>query len=313
MERVLVTGGAGFLGGALIPGLLRAGHAVRATWHRHRPTVSVPDVDWQRVDLSAEGEPGAGLLAGVDTVVHLAARAHVSGMQRHWSRPFQRVNVIATERLAMQARHAGVRRFIYLGTVGVHGGESRVEQGVPVRMHDTDPLCPGTAYARSKLAGEQVLAHICREGAMEHVILRLPLVFGPGNAGNFLRLLRLLDRGLPLPVGSQPAPRSLVYVDNLAELIVKCVRQPAVANGTFLAADFDLTVVELAGRLAALLGRPLRTLKLPHWLLHGAALRSLTRPLLVDAGPIQAACAWRPAVGSDTALAQTVAWYRNSA
>jgi nucleoside-diphosphate-sugar epimerase len=269
-------------------------------------------VDWQPLDLLQEGEGAGGLLSGVDTVVHLAAHAHISGVQRYWSNPFQRANADATERLAQQALRAGVRRFIFLSTVGVHGSESRMGQGTPMRIRETDPLRPSSAYARSKLGGEQALARVCRGGAMEWVTLRAPLVFGPGNGGNFLRLLRHLDWGLPLPVGSRPAPRSLAYVENLADLIVNCIRRPEVANRAFLIADFDLTVAELAARLAALLGRPLRTLRLPDWLLHGSALRSLTRPLLVDAGAIRAASGWQPAVALDAALAQTVAWYRSA-
>ncbi len=313
MERVLVTGATGFLGGALLPALLRAGYAVRATWHRQRPDAGVTSVDWQQMDLPADGDRAANLLGGVDTVVHLAARAHISGMQRHWSNPFQRVNASATGQLAQQALQAGVRRFIYLSTVGVHGSESRVEQGKPVPVRDSDRFWPNSAYARSKLGGEQALVRVCSAGAMERVILRAPLVFGPGNGGNFLGLLRFLDLGLPLPVGSQPALRSLAYVGNFADLIVTCVRRQEVANRTFLFADFDLTVAELGGRLAKLLGRPLRTLRLPGWSLRGSALRSLTCPLLVDATPIRAASGWQPAVGLDAALAQTVAWYRTAA
>ena len=312
MGLVLVTGAAGFLGGAILLALRRAGHAVRATWHRHEPRVRAADVDWQRDDLCADRDRSAGLLLGVDTVVHLAARVHISGMRRYWSNPFQRANVLATRRLAQQSQSAGVRRFIFMSTIGVHGSENRIERGMPTPMQATDPVRPNSAYARSKLAAEQALSEIRGTGPMQLITLRAPLVFGPGNGGNFLRLLGALDHGLPLPIGSQPAPRSLVYVENLADLLVACVQRPEVAQRTFLLADFDLTVTALAGKLAALLGRRLRSVRLPDWLLIGGALRSLTRPLLVDARPIRAATGWQPAVAPDEALARTLAWYRSA-
>lgn len=312
MQRVLVTGAAGFMGGAALSALRRAGHDLRATWHRHEPPAGVADVDWQRDDLLEDRDRSAGLLRGVDTVVHLAARVHVSGMLRHWSGPFRRANELATRRLAQQAVHTGVRRFVFMSTVGVHGGENRLEHGLPVPLQAGDPLKPRSAYARSKLAAEIALSEVCGGSAMELVTLRAPLVFGPGNGGNFFRLLRFLDRGLPLPAGPRPAPRSLVYVENLADLLVTCVQHPGVANRTFLLADFDPTVTDLAGRIASLLGRPLRTLRLPDWLPTGGALRSLTRPLLLDGSPLRAATGWNPPVGLDAALAQTVAWYRSA-
>ncbi len=310
MGCVLVTGAAGFLGGAVLPKLLHAGHGVRATFHRHEPRHSDGAVDWRRVDLAGAGELPGDLLRGVDTVIHLAARVHVSGPLRHWPGPFHSMNAEATRRLALRAQDSGVRRFIFLSTVGVHGNESSVQQGTPVPMRSSDPLRPITAYARSKLAGEQALTRICAQGAMELVTLRAPLVFGPGNGGNFLRLLKLIEYGLPLPAGSRAAPRSLVYVDNLAELLVICLTHTGVANQCFLLADFDLTVVALAEKLAQLLGRRLRTLRLPDWMLLGAALHGLTRPLLLDGAPIREACGWSPRIDADAALTRTVAWYR---
>lgn len=146
---------------------------------------------------------------------------------------------------------------------------------------------------------------------MEFLILRPPLIIGPGNGGNFLRLLRFLDRGLPLPVAAQAAPRSLVYVGNLADLLAACVRHADVANRSFLVGDFDVAVTVLAEKLAALLGRRLRTLPLPDWLPAWGPLRGLTQPLLVDAGPIRSVTGWAPATGIDAALAQTVKWYRS--
>jgi UDP-glucose 4-epimerase len=312
MERVLITGAAGFMGAAALPALQRAGYALRATWHRHAPRDQLVGVEWRQDDLLAVRDRTTDLLRGVDIVIHLAARVHVSGLLRHWSAPFHRANVVATTQLAQQAARAGVRRFVFLSTVGVHGRDNRISDGLPQALRADDPLQPQGAYARSKLAAELALTQTCAGSGMELVTLRAPLVFGPGNGGNFLRLLQFLDYRLPLPAGPQPAPRSLVYADNLSELLLVCLTHSGVANRTFVLADFDLAVTVLAGKLADLLGRRLRTLQLPDFLLRSGALRNLTQPLLIDGLPIREITGWQPGIGPDAALAQTVAWYRSS-
>jgi nucleoside-diphosphate-sugar epimerase len=313
MQRVLVTGAAGFVGTAVLQALGRAGYTLRATWHRRPPPPGLEGVDWRQDDLTVNRDRASDLLRDVDIVVHAAGRVHVNGPLRCWPAPFLAANALATGELASQARRAGVRRFLFLSTVGVHGLESPMEGAVPRPLRATDPFRPASAYARSKLAGESALAETCADGVMAPVILRPPLVFGPGNGGNFLRLLRWLDRGLPLPTVARTAARSLMYVENLARLITECVRHPDVAGRTFLVADFDAAVLALAEKLAALLGRPLHAWPLPGWIPAWGPLRAVTKPLIVDAGPIRTATGCHPAVGVDDALARTVAWYRRSA
>lgn len=308
MERVLVTGATGFVGAATLAALRREGVVVRATWHR-RPPARDAMCEWRQHDLGAATDPA--LVEGIDTVLHLGALAHVTGAGRRHDAPFQRINAVGTRNLAAAARRAGVRRFVYLSTVGVHGSENIVVDGVPRPFQAGDPAQPADAYARSKLAGETAVVEACADGVMHPVILRAPLVFGAGVGGNFLKLVRHLDRGLPLPVGPRPAPRTLACVENLAAALVACVRVPVVARGTFLVGDHDVTVADLAGHLARLLGRRLRTLALPAFLLRGRALRSLTMPLLLDSTPFRAAAGWQPHVGLDAALASTVDWYRD--
>lgn len=312
MERVLVTGATGFIGAQTLRALQAGGFAVRATWHR-RPPPAAPGVDWRQHDLGAPAGSAGDLVAGVDTVLHLGARAHVTGPGRFRSSPFDRVNVQGTRHLAVAARRAGVRRFIYLGSAGVHGNESAVVDGVPRPLRADDPFHPADAYARSKLAGETALVEACAGGAMQHVILRVPLVFGAGVGGNFLKLMRHVDRGWPLPVASRAAPRTLAGVDNLAAALVTCIRSPGVAGRAFLVGDYDITVPDLARRLARLLGRPLRTLQVPDCLLHGRALRSVTTPLLVDSALFRAVAGWQPQLELDAALECTVCWYRTLA
>jgi UDP-glucose 4-epimerase len=308
MGRVLVTGATGFIGAAALAALQRGGHIVRATWHRRRPAPAGV-VEWHRLDLAAADDDLARLMDGVDTVVHLAARAHVTGPGRLRAAPFFCVNADGTRRLAEQARRAGVRRFVFLGTVGVHGSESDIVDGAPRPLRANDPIRPADAYAASKAAAERAVAAICT-GAMAFTILRAPLVFGPGTGGNFLRLVRHLDRGWPLPVGPWPATRTLVYAENLGEALATTVAAPAVTDSAFLLGDFDVTVTDLAAALAGALGRRLRTVRLPAWMLRGRALRSLTRPLLADSTPFRVATGWQPRIGIEVALARTVQAYR---
>lgn len=310
MAHVLVTGAAGFIGAATVTALQRDGHSVRATWHR-QPPPATSDVEWRRHDLASGSAGLHELLGGVDSVLHLAARAHVTGPARWRAAPFLQVNVEGTRQLAAAARDAGVRRFIYLGSAGVHGSENLVEQGHPRPFRAGDAPHPADAYARSKLEAEVAVQEACREGNMQYTILRAPLVFGAGVAGNFRRLLRHLDRAWPLPAGPRPAPRTLACADILATALSRCISTRDVAGRVLLAGDFDVTVTDLAGRLARLLGRRLRLLHLPEVMLRGRALRSLTMPLLLDCAAYRAFTGTQPAPNLDAALERTVSWYRS--
>ena len=175
------------------------------------------------------------------------------------------------------------------------------------------------AYGISKREGEMVLLEVAADSSMEAVILRAPLVYGPGVKGNFLRLLQLVDLGLPLPLGGIANRRSLVARANLAPALRLCVEREAAAGQTFLIADGeDLSTAELVRRLARALGRPARLFPVaPRFLCAaGAALgrarqmARLTGDLAVDSSLLRSRLGWRPAVSIDEALAETAAWYR---
>jgi len=280
---ILVTGSTGFVGRGLLPALAAAGRAVRP-------------LD-PAVDL---GRPGdlAGAVEGVGAVVHLAARAHV--MREECADPlaaFRAVNRDGTLRLAEAAAAAGVRRFVFISSIGVLGDSTH---GTPFSAASTP--APVAAYARSKLEAEQGLERIARERGLEVVVIRPPLVHGPGAPGNFARLLRLVRRGLPLPFAGISGRRTFVSRANLASLILAALDHPAVPPRPLLAGDAEsLTLSELLRVLGEGMGRPVRLFPLPGLgaaralPLVGGAIRKLTDALEVDISTTTAAIGWRPA------------------
>ena len=240
MTAVLVTGASGFIGRAACAEFAKRGWTVRA------------GVRTAITDL-AKGWP----LDGVDVVVHLAGIAHELRGQNAESM-YQEMNCAATERLARAAVQAGVRRFVFMSSIKVNG--ERTPPDEPFRAGD-EPN-PQDRYARSKWAAERALAALA--GKLEVVVLRPPLVYGPGVRANFLRLIRLVERRLPLPFGAIRNRRSMIYVGNLVELIVLAASSTAAAGRTLFAADGeDLSTPQLVREIGNALGAPTRLVPVP--------------------------------------------------
>lgn len=264
--KILVTGASGFVGRALVAELTTRGHAVRVA-------VRQPGLHWpEGVDVALPSQFGpeadwAHALHGIDAVVHCAARVHV--MRDASADPlseFRRVNVDGSLRLAAQAARAGTRRFVFISSIGVNGAETFDR---PFRAGDAP--APHSPYAVSKLEAERALASVSCSTGMEVVVVRPPLVYGPHAPGNFGQLMRVLQRGWPLPLGAIHNRRSLVGLDNLVDLLIACVTHPGAAGQILLAGDGeDLSTTELLLRIAAALGRTARLVPLPASLLRFA-------------------------------------------
>jgi nucleoside-diphosphate-sugar epimerase len=294
-RRVLVTGAGGFVGRALCPALRQASCTVIPAVRRDTGDIG-PASDWR------------SLLDGTEVIVHLAARVHV--MRDDAADPaaeFDRVNHLATARLAAQAAEAGVRRFVYMSSVKVHGDLSDHP------LSAADPPAPLDPYGRSKYAAERALA--VHAAHMETVVLRPPLVYGPCVKGNFLSLMRAVDRGWPLPLAAVENRRSMIYVGNLVDAVRASLASPP---GTYLPSDRDdVSTATLIRRIAAALGRPARLFPVPGWALRGlagmagksAAMDRLCGTLTVD-GEIPG---WQPPFAMTEGLAATAEWYRGSA
>ena len=304
--RLLVTGANGFVGRAVVNRAAGDGWQVRACT-RHAasgwpagvlpiagPSLA-PDADWREA------------LTDIDAVVHCAARVHV--MRDTAADPlaeFRRVNTAGSLALATQAAAAGVRRFVFISTIGVNGAETF---GTPYRAEAA--VAPHSPYAVSKHEAEEGLRHLAAETGMEVVVLRPPLIYGPGAPGNFAQLMRALQRGLPLPLGAVRNRRSFVALDNLVDLIARCLQHPAAAHRTFLVSDDDdLSTTTLLRRTAFALGRPARLLPVPASLLRAAANalgrrelgQRLFGSLQVDSSPARTLLGWAPVVSVDEGL-----------
>jgi nucleoside-diphosphate-sugar epimerase len=312
MTRVLVTGATGFVGAHLCARLGQARYVVRAALR----TPGTPPAGV--AEAAVVGEIGTQTdwrtaLLGVDTVIHAAARAHRVD-DRDPQQSYLEVNARGTLTLARAAAAAGVRRLIYLSSIKVNG-EGRADRPYT----QADEAHPGDAYARSKWAGEQHLQEVAGSTTLEGVVVRAPLVYGPGVKGNFLQLLRWVHAGRPLPLGGIANARSLVDVGNLCDLLRLAIEHPAAPGGPWLVSDGeDLSTPELVRRIARAMGRgPLRLARIPAPLVRvagkltgrGAQVRRLCDSLTVDIGATRSRLGWSPPVEVNQALERTVRWY----
>ena len=310
--KVLVTGASGFVGSTLCAHLLAKGHAVRGAVRRASDK-PLPGVDVRVVsDLSADTN-WSEALSGTNAVVHCAARVHV--MDETSLDPlteFRDVNVKGTICLAEQAVNSGVKRFIYISSIKVNGENT---SGSPFKADDIPK--PEDPYGISKWEAEQALRSIADKTGLEIVIIRPPLVYGPGVRANFLRLMKILS-GIPLPFGAVNNLRSMVALDNLVDLIETCLNHPVAINQTFLVSDGeDLSTKALLQRTAVAMGRSVFLIPVPVSVLWAFArllgksdiVKRVCGSLQIDISKTRDCLGWSPPVSVDDALLKTAKYF----
>ena len=327
--RVAVTGASGFVGQAVVTELLSRQHDVHAAVRLQSqnmpnspqvigpfPVGDIgPDTDW------------SDALTEIDCVIHCAARTHMmNDTEADAFEAYRAVNLAGTRQLAEQAAVIGVRRLIYLSSIKVNGEQTFPPHSKPLSagarefFSASDEGNPEDAYGISKWEAEQALYEVSAKTGLEVVIIRPPLVYGPGVKGNFLSVLRWMNLGIPLPLGAIHNQRSLVGIENLIDLIITCIDHPAAANQTFLVSDDeDLSTTELLCRISISLGKTARLIPFSASLIqrgtkllgkHDIAQRLLGN-LQADISHTKEMLSWAPPVSVDKGLKRTAEWYLN--
>ncbi len=325
---IAVTGANGFVGRVLCDQLLsqRFGvrRLIRSASGSHGTVTQIGDIN-PKTDWSTA-------LDGISTVIHCAARAHVmNDCATDSLAAYRSVNVGGTRRLAEQAVACGVKRLVYLSSVKVNGDKTEVDKpllspGLPSSSTDwakqyftpfQTPV-PKDNYGISKWEAEQALWQVAQETSLEVVVVRSPLVYGPGVRSNFLRLMRMVQRGWSLPFGLVNNRRSMVALDNLVDLLIRCVESPKSSGQTFMVSDGqDLSTPELVRGLADVMGVPARLLPVPHWMLHvsgklmgrQAEIERLIGSLQVDISHTCTTLDWTPPISVEEGLRRAAEWF----
>lgn len=321
--KFLITGASGFVGKILCAQLLQQGHELRAA---NRTAAS----ECMRMPVNAgvmyreivigmiDGKTDwSSALAGTDVVIHLAARVHV--MRENAVDPlaaFREVNVAGTERLARAAASSGVKRLVYVSSIKVNG-----EQTETVPYSEQDVPDPRDPYGISKYEAEQALHRVALETGLEVVIVRPPLIYGPGVGGNFLRLLKLMSRGVPLPLASIRNRRSMIYLGNFVDALITCATHPAAAGNTYLVSDDeDISTPLLMRNMANLMGKHGWLWPLSPFFLKLAGkttgmsgeVERLIGSLQIDSSRIRRELGWRPPYSLQQGLSETVRWFEQA-
>lgn len=310
--KVLVTGASGFVGEAVVLKLLvdQQFSPIAAARGATRLQGLCPVQPFDLIHTKV-----LPALDDVQVVIHAAARVHVMNETAVDAlAEFRKVNVEGTLNLAQRAAKSGVKRFIFISSIKVNGESTH--PGKPFTADDRPN--PQDPYGVSKYEAEEALKQLGRATGMEVVIIRPPLVYGPGVKANFLSMLNWLNKGIPLPLGAIRNQRSLVAIGNLVSLVVTCIDHPLAANQTFLVSDGeDLSTTQLLHRLSRALGKPARLLHMPELLLTLAAsalgkkaiAQRICGSLQVDIAKNRELLGWVPPVSMDKAMRQTAGHY----
>lgn len=313
-KHILVTGATGFVGRFLCARLLDEGLRVRGTLlASENHTLLAANVEPVAVEPLGPDTSWGRALADIDTIIHLAAHVHV--MDDPVLNPlteFRTVNTAGTGQLAREAARANVKRLVFVSSVKVNG------EGSPTPYSEGSCAQPVDPYGISKWEAEQALREIEAETGLEVVIVRPALVYGPGVKANFLNLMKIISRGIPLPFAAIRNKRSLIYVGNLADALAACAAHPEATGKTYLVADGeDVSTPDLIRHTAFALGSPARLFPVPASLMRLAgtligkrpAIDRLLGSLTVDSSAIRRELGWRPPFAMEEGLLETAKWF----
>lgn len=308
--RILITGANGFIGRHLRSHFLSIGQDVRCASRQESGT---GNINIENIDSRTNWQDA---LDGIDVIIHLASLTQIiANPASDPLRTFRETNSEGTRRLAEQAANSGVKRLIYISSIKVNGELSGEHPFTP-----DDDAKPKTAYGISKWEAENALLQIAGTSSLEIVIIRPPMVYGPGVKGNFMSMMKWLKAGIPLPLGSIHNKRSLVGIDNLIDLIITCLIHPAARNQTFLVSDGeDMSTTELLNSLSSALGTPPRIFPCPQSVVGLAAklagkeqiAQRLLGNLQVDISKTVDLLEWTPPISLAQGVDQTAEWYLN--
>jgi nucleoside-diphosphate-sugar epimerase len=312
-EKILLTGATGFIGSGLFDVLIKkTEYEVRVSLRKNCLDMRFDSISKVIGEINSKTK-WSNTLQGIDIVIHTAGLAHVSKKEslKHLY-GFQEINVAGTMNLARQAVDAGVRRFVFISSIGVNGNKNTQP------FTETDSPDPVEPYAISKLEAENSLYALSQDSGMEVVIIRPPLVYGPTAPGNFRKLLLVVDNSLPLPFGCIQNKRSYIFLDNLIDFIFTCIDHPAAANQIFLVSDGqDLSTTMLIRLLRKALGRPVRLIPVPVFILKmffkiigkSGVAQKLCDSLQIDYSKARHMLNWSPPIMNEDAIVKTVQEY----
>ena len=311
---ILVTGATGFVGRSVVEQLLNDHYGVRAC-SRLKNVCNSTGVELYEIGDMLESIDWHQALQDIYVVIHTAARVHImDDLAADPLTEFRKVNTAGTLNLARQAADAGVKRFIFISSIKVNGEMTLVDQ--PFRPNDN--YIPTDPYGLSKYEAEQGLLAIAKETGMEVVIIRPPLVYGPGVKANFASMMKWSNRGVPLPFGAIHNQRSLVALDNLVDFIIHCIDHPKAANEVFLISDSDdVSTTKLLHKVANAFGKKPRLIPVPVWLMtlvaklvgKGDVATRLFGSLQVDSSKARELLDWQPVITMDEQLKKTADAY----
>jgi len=312
--NVLVTGANGFIGNHLTTLLVNQDYQIRLGLRdTSNPSLCGDKLSLVKYDLGIINNNYENLLKNIEIVVHLAGIAHRQSADEN---EYIKINSEGTLRLAEQAAARGVKRFIFLSTVKVHGETNDVIDNVLKPITEMSKANPCDGYSKSKLEAEKAIIEVCESSNMDYIILRPPLVYGPGVKANFLKLLQFVSHRFPLPFAGINNKRSLIYVENLCDLINIFINSTLEGNQTYLVKDCDISTPDLITEIASALDSTPRLFSLPRKIFdlvgrifnQKAVIERVAGSLFVDDSKLRSDIIWSPPINTKTAVQRTVAW-----